>query len=241
MNDKNLIIVVVGETGSGKSYITREIFPKYPSIKVLSKYTTRKSRVDEANVMDVRGNMSLEEISKMEYQYVNPLNQQHYGFKKSEIDKAHEEGRIPCIDLSSEEAYLKLRRDYPNQVLLLKVVPYFDEETMKDTFEKQGRDPREFEERKESLSRPLTDWAYSYDNMREVINPYFLRNGSNTVSHNIVVERLEDILIKECKVNLGGSILKESATSHELYEYLYGYSKNRPIDQEMSFLKGSQK
>lgn len=241
MDHKNLVIVVVGETGSGKSFITREIFPKYPMIKVLSKYTTRKSRVDEANAMDVRGNMSLEEISKMEYQYVNPHNQQHYGFKKSEIDQAHEEGKIPCIDLSSEDTYLKLRHDYPNQVLLLKVVPYFDEETMKATFEKQGRDSKEFEERKTALDHPLTDWAYSYDNMREVINPYFLRNSSEAVSHNIVVERLEDVLGRECKVDLGVSLLTDSNTSRELYQYLYGYSKNRPIDQEMSFSKESQK
>jgi len=241
MNDKNLIIVVVGETGSGKSFITREIFPKYPSIKILSKYTTRKSRVDEENVMDVCGNRQKEEIEIMEYQYVNPLNHQLYGFKKEEIDATLEEGKIPCIDLSSEIAYLKLREDYSNQVLLLKVEPYFSMDTMRNIFERQGRDSSEFEERKEALSHPLTDWAYSYDNMRVIVNPYFLRNLSKSLSYNILIKRIEDILEKECKVDLGNSLLDESNMQQELYQYLYGYSKNRPVDQDLSFTKKSHK
>jgi len=241
MNGNRIIIVVVGETGSGKSFITREILPKYPNIKIITKYTTRKSRVDEKNVMDVHGNMTEEQMENMHYRYVNPFNHQSYGFIKEEIDETLEEGMLPCLDLSSEKSYLKLRKDYPNQVLLLKIIPYFDEESMRDTFEKQGRDPLEFEERKESLHKPLTDWAFYYDNMREVVNPYFLRNGSKDVSRNIVVKRLEEILEGECKMDLGRSLLEEDDTSHELYQYLYGYSKNRPVDKEMTFSKGIQK
>ncbi len=241
MNHNGLIIVVVGETGSGKSFITRNILPNYPYIKTVTKYTTRGSRVDEKDVMDVKGDVPLEEVIKMEYQYVNPFNQQYYGIKKSEIDQALEEGKIPCIDLSSENAYLKLRQDYPGKVLLLKVVPYFDEETMKATFEKQGRDSKEFEERKDALSHPLTDWAYSYDDMREIVNPYFLRNCPESISYSIVVQRLERIIQGECRADLGCSLMNDYETSRELYQYFYYYSKNRPIDREMSFSKASQK
>ena len=216
MESYQLIIAIVGETGSGKSFITREIFPNYPSINIISKYTTRKSRVDEQNVMDVCGNRQKEEIETMEYQYINPLNHQLYGFRKEEIDATLEEGKIPCIDLSNEDVYLKLREDYPNQVLLLKVEPYFSMDTMRDIFERQGRDSNEFDERKESLSHPLTDWAYHYDNMRVIVNPYFLRNLSKSLSYNILVKRIEGILEKECKVNLGNSLLEESNTLQEL-------------------------
>lgn len=241
MNRNDLIIVVVGETGSGKSFITRNILPSYPNIKTVTKYTTRKSRADEENVIDVKGDTPLEEIIKMEYQYVNPHNQQYYGIKKSEIDQVCEEGKIPCIDLSSEKAYLKLRQDYPGKVLLLKVVPYLNHETMKETFEKQGRDPKEFEERKDALNNPLTDWAYSYDNMREIINPYFLRNCPENISCSIVVKRLEQVIQEECHADLGISLMEGYETSRELYQYLYYYSENRPVDQEMHFFSGSQR
>lgn len=60
-NSTDLIIILVGETGSGKSFISRELLNKYPNIEIITKYTTRKSRIDEKRVFDVKGNMSLVE------------------------------------------------------------------------------------------------------------------------------------------------------------------------------------
>jgi len=234
MNNNELIIVVVGETGSGKSFILRELLPNYPNIENITKYTTRKPRIDEYKVLDVKGDVPLEEIEQMEYNYTNPLNNEHYGFKKEEINSTLQKGKIPCIDLSSEDVYLNIVKDYPNKVLLLKIVPYFDEESMKNTFEKQGRSNEEYEERKISLQKPLTDWNYKYDNMREIINPYFLRNCSREVSFNILTKRLESIIQNECNTDLGITLEGSSKTANELYNYLYYYSKNRPIDKEIS-------
>ena len=58
-------------------------------------------------------------------------------------------------------------------VLLLKVDSYFDEDSMKDTFERQGRNHLEYEQRKSVLENPLTNWVYNYKNMHEIVNPYF--------------------------------------------------------------------
>lgn len=233
-NSNDLIIVIVGETGSGKSFISRELLTKYPNIEIITKYTTRKSRCDEKNVLDVKGNASLDDINKMNYHYINRLNQEHYAFKKEDIEDSLKKGKIPCIDLSSEEAYLQIISDYPNKVLLLRVVAYLDEDSMKETFENQGRDSQEFNQRKDALTNPLTAWAYNYSDMREIINPLFLRNCSPEVSTNVLFKRLENIITGECKRNLGFSYALDNKTSNSLYEYLYVYSKNRPIDKEMS-------
>ncbi len=236
VNSNDLIIVIVGETGSGKSFISRKILTKYPNIEIITKYTTRKSRRDEENVLDVQGNVSIADINQMNYHYTNRLNQEHYAFKKKEIDDSLSKGKIPCIDLSSEEAYLQIINDYPNKVLLLKVVPYLDEDSMKETFERQGRDSQEFNQRKDVLTNPLTDWAYNYSNMREIINPSFLRNCSTEVSLNVLFKRLESIINDECKKDLGFSYSSDNKVSNGLYEYLYFYSKNRPIDKEMNLV-----
>ncbi len=233
-NSNDLIIVIVGETGSGKSFISRELLTKYPNVDIITKYTTRKSRVDEAGVLDVKGNISIDDIGKMDYGYINRLNHEHYAFRKQDIDTSLAKGKIPCIDLSSEESYLQLCRDYPNKVLLLKVVPYLDEESMRETFERQGRDSKEFNQRKEALSNPLTDWAYNQQNMREIINPSFLRNCPLEVSINVLVKRLEAIICDECKKDLGFSFRTTSKASNTLYEYLYSLSKNRPVDKELT-------
>ncbi len=240
-NSNDLIIVIVGETGSGKSFISRKILTQYPNIEIITKYTTRKSRSDEANVRDVQGDVSIDDINKMNYQYINRLNQEHYAFKKQEIDASLAKGKIPCIDLSSEESYLQIVKDYPNRVLLLKVVPYLDEESMKETFARQGRDTHEFDQRKDALTNPLTDWAYNYPNMREIINPSFLRNCPPEVSLNVLYRRIESIINDECKRDLGYSYASDNKASNGLYEYLYFLSKNRPIDKEISLVSRTLK
>ncbi len=72
-------------------------------------------------------------------------------------DDSLAKGKIPVVDLSSEESYLQIVNDYPNKVLLLKVVPYLDEDSMKETFERQERESQEFNQRKDALTNPLTD------------------------------------------------------------------------------------
>lgn len=240
-NLNDLIIVIVGETGSGKSFISRELLTKYPNIKIITKYTTRKSRTDEVNVSDVKGDISYDDICQMNYQYVNRLNHEYYAFKKSEIDNSLAKGKIPCIDLSNEESYLQICRDYPDKVLLLKIVPYLDEESMKETFEKQGRDSKEFNQRKDALINPLTNWAYKYQNMREILNPSFLRNCPLDLSINVLTKRIETIICDECKKDLGSSLMLDNNSSNGLYEYLYFLSKNKPVDKELTLVSKSLK
>lgn len=231
--NNDLIIIIVGETGSGKSFVSRELLTKYPNIEIITKYTTRKSRNDETSVHDVKGDISLEEIQNMNYQYINRLNQEHYAFKKEEIDTALAQGKIPCMDLSNEDAFLKINADYPNKVLILKVVPYMSEEVMKESFERQGRDSGEFEQRKDALKNPLTDWVYKYKNVREIINPSFLRDCQPSVSLDVIARRIESVITEECKKDLGFSHSTDNKESTGLYDYLYFYSKNRPLDQEL--------
>ncbi len=240
-NSNDLIIIIVGETGSGKSFVSRELLTKYPNLEIITKYTTRKSRTDEANVSDVKGDVSFDDICQMNYQYTNRLNLEHYAFKKADIDNSLARGKIPCIDLSNEESYLQICSDYPNRVLLLKVVPYLDEDSMKETFEKQGRDSKEFSQRKDALKNPLTEWAYNYQNMREVINPSFLRNCPLEVSINVLTKRLETIICDECKKDLGFSLISDNKVSNGLYEYLYFLSKNKPVDRELTLASKSLK
>lgn len=240
-NSNDLIIVIVGETGSGKSFISRELLTKYPNIEIITKYTTRKSRSDEANVSDVKGDVSFDEICHMNYQYINPFNLEHYAFLKADIDNSLIKGKIPCLDLSNEESYLRLYSDYPNSVLLLRVVPYLDEDSMKETFDKQGRDSKEFIQRKDALINPLTEWANNYQNMREVINPSFLRNCPLEVSRNVLTKRLETIICSECEKDLGFSFTSDSKESNGLYYYLYFLSKNRPIDKELTLVSKTLK
>ena len=233
--NNDLIIVIVGETGSGKSWIMRDILSNYPNIKVIKKYTTRKSRVDEGSSIETQGNTPIEEVEQMEYTYVNPKNHELYGFKAEDITSALERNLIPCLGMSNEEVYLKLVKDYSDKrILILKVEPYFDEESMKDTFERQGRDPIEFEQRKSVLDRPLTSWAYNYKNMREIINPYFLRNCPPENSKGVIIIRLENVLQRECKANLGASFM-DNGSSLGLYNYLYNYSKNKPVESPLEF------
>lgn len=232
MSDNELLIVLTGESGSGKSYIQRDLLSKYPNVDIITKYTSRKSRIDENNVVDTIGNVPINEMRKMDYTYINPHNHEIYGFLKEDIDSSLQNKRIPCIAPSDEETYKKLLEDYPNKIVLLKIIPYYNEETMKDVFEKQGRTLSEFLERKQVLASPLTEWTENCHNMRKIINPYFTRSLSLEVSNDIIFTRLEFILDKELHQDLGASY--STGISKGIYDYLYYYSKNRPIDREFT-------
>lgn len=233
--NNDLIIIVVGETGSGKSWIMNHILSKYQNIKMVKKYTTRKSRIDERENSESQGNMSIQEIEQMKYTYVNPINKELYGIKFDDINNALNNNLIPCLEISNEDVYLSILNDFSDKrILLLKVVPYFDEESMKDTFEKQGRNPIEFEQRKSVLQNPLTDWVYDYKNIREIANPYFLRNCPPDVSNDVIVKRIENILKYELNIDLRESYIGNS-NYMGLYRYLYVYSNNKPKDEKFDF------
>lgn len=233
MNNNGLVIVITGESGSGKSYIQRNLLSKYPNIDIITKYTSRNSRIDENNVVDTVGGISIDEIRKMEYTYRNPLNQEMYGFIKQSIDRSLAMKKIPCMALSDEGAYNKVLEDYPN-TLLLKVVPYYNEEIMKEVFQKQERSDKEFLERKQVIEHPLTAWTTNYENIREVINPYFVRNISLEMSNDVIFRRVESILEGELNQDLGASY--STGIPSGVYSYLYGYSKNRPKDRELTIV-----
>ncbi len=229
-----MIVVVTGETGSGKSYIARNLLPQYPNIETIQKLTTRAPRSDEDGVVDIKGNATEEEVLSLEYHYQNKMNGQYYGFSKTKIEESMEQGKIPCIIISSEETFDQLVEDFPDQVLLLNVLPYFSEETLEDIFMRQGRDTKEFEERKSSIKRPITMWADWKHNSRKISNPYFLRNCSPSIAQDVVVRRIENVF-SECKADLGATLLKEdSKKSHGLYSYLYELSERRPMDAPLS-------
>lgn len=238
--DNDLIIVITGESGSGKSWIIRELLSKYPNIDIMKKYTTRNSRVDEDGTnIETQGNMSFEEVSKMEYTYVNSMNKELYGFKAADINNSLISGKIPCLGISDEKMYIKLSNDFPDmKLLLLKVVPYYDYDTMKESWEKQGRTLEEFEQRKGVLENPLTDWVYEdkYDHVRrEVVNPYFLRSCSPEISKGVILKRIEYVLHGELGACLGATFVDKSHSTQGLYDYLYIYSKNRPRDEKLTF------
>lgn len=115
-------------------------------------------------------------ISSFRYSYTNPYNHEKYGFCETQIQNSLANGKILLLDLSNEGCYFQLISDYPNQVLILNIIPYLDEEKMYETFKVQKRDEHEYVERKVVFKNPITTWVYKYRNRREIINPYFLRN-----------------------------------------------------------------
>ena len=66
-NNNGLIIIITGETSSRKSFIARKVLLQYPNVRPVTKYMTRKSRVDEVNKKDVLGDIPIEEVLKMGY------------------------------------------------------------------------------------------------------------------------------------------------------------------------------
>ena len=76
--------------------------------------------------------------------------------------------------------------------------------------------------------------------MREIVNPYFLRNWQPNILKNVIIKRLEYIIQEEYKVDLGTSLI-DGYDFFGIYNYLYNYSKNSPKDEELVFSNHNHK
>ena len=133
--------------------------------------------------------------------------------------------------MRDETTIRQIMADYPNSVLILKFQPYFTEESLRTTFERQGRTLEEYEERKHTWYNPTTEWANGLkSNFRIILNPMLLKNISASESDDFLCTRLENILEGECKCNLGSSF--KTGEARGLYSYFYYMSKRRPSDSQ---------
>lgn len=248
------IIILMGNPGSGKSYIARTIAKENTNIEVIKKYSTRPKRKDEeGGVVETEAGCTPEFIQTLEYQSVFEMRGERnlFGCSKTEIENALKKGKNPVIATTDLAFYEKILNDFPCQTHIVLIDnPIYNDDQQIEIFKKQGRDSKEIENR---IGLRTMDDVHKYDyNLRTIVNPIqYIRKFSEEENRNFIFTQLKYIIENfggELDLELGKSELLEDfdefyLTQFRNTKYLYPYISGRydedmddyvPIDDEPS-------
>lgn len=115
----NKIILLVGDSGSGKDYVL-SVANKYEFIEVVKRFISLYPRDGEENSISSIFATPIEEIKKLDYYYEGAEKGRWYGIRKVDLDKVLANGKSPMVVCPNYDNMLKMLEDYSGNV-----VPYF--------------------------------------------------------------------------------------------------------------------
>jgi guanylate kinase len=124
------VIVVTGPSGAGKGTLERMLVERMPELELAVSATTRPQRRGEENGREywfVSGEEFERRVQAGEFlEWVPYVSGQRYGTLCSEIERIHDVGHIPVLDLEIEGA-LTVRDQVPGSVTIFVDAPAFEE------------------------------------------------------------------------------------------------------------------
>lgn len=179
----NKIILLVGDSGSGKDFILSTI-QDYDSIEVVKRFISREPRDKEQDSISSIFSVPIEEIQKLDYYYEGVEKGNWYGISKEDLDVVLEIGKSPIVVCPNYENFMQMFKDYSGNV-----VPYFIY---------RGYDSTELEKWKNSLLERGSSLK-EIENREDKRDKYFKElylNNFNIYSSNVILN-LYDITTKD--------------------------------------------
>ena len=150
------IIAFVGPSGVGKNFVKQAVKSRFPQLKELTVYTTRKKR--SCDGLD-RESVTAEQFSEM--QQKGELVGSHqpfgpggdwYGFSKQQIDKMIEDGQIIMTEIHADNAML-FKELYGDKIFMVVLTANKDylEHNLK------SRDSEKDAEQEDRLNKAITE------------------------------------------------------------------------------------
>lgn len=186
--DMQKIIVLIGDTGSGKDYFL-DIVNEYPEIEVVKRHISRKPRDGEEPSISSVFSCSVDDIKSLDYYYQGVQDGNYYGVSKDDLTRILASGYSPIVTLPNYEICMQLEEDFPDMV-----VPFFiyrgisDEELdlWKDSLRKRGSSEEEILKRESKRSKYFEELYLKHTD-------YF---ASNVVLNLFGLTTKEDIMLQ---------------------------------------------
>ena len=124
------VIVVTGPSGAGKGTLERILVERMPELELAVSATTRPQRRGEENGREywfISGEEFERRVQAGEFlEWVPYVSGHRYGTLRSEIERIHDSGRTPLLDLEIEGA-LAVRDQVEGSVTIFVDAPAFEE------------------------------------------------------------------------------------------------------------------
>ncbi|MBQ7580161.1 MAG: guanylate kinase [Clostridia bacterium] len=192
MNEKGVLIVLSGPSGSGKDTVLDEIAKIIPIQRSIS-MTTREKRVNEANNIDYifvdRDHFEKCIRDEDVLEYVE-YSGNYYGTPKGPIDKWLEEGKTVVLKIEVRGAE-NIKKIYPNAVTVFIVPPSF--ETLENRLRRRNSEKEEDISKRLETARYEISCAHDFDYV--IINDE-LDDAISDLNTIIKAERLKNNKMK---------------------------------------------
>jgi guanylate kinase len=124
------VVVITGTSGAGKGTLEKMLLERMPELELAVSATTREQRPGEENGREYWF-VSEEEFARLVseggfLEYVDLPWGARSGTLRSEIDRIHDRGKVPLLDLETEGA-LHVRETIPASVTIFVDAPTFEE------------------------------------------------------------------------------------------------------------------
>lgn len=158
------IIVLIGDTGSGKDYFL-DIVKDYEEIEIVKRSISRDARELESPSISSIFSCSIDEIKKMDYYYEGAQDGCFYGINKESLLKSLASGKSPIVVLPNYNICMQLEHDFPDLI-----VPIFiyrgisdDEVNMwEESLRNRGSSEDEIAKRKDKRSKYFLELYVKY-------------------------------------------------------------------------------
>jgi len=167
---RNIIFVISGPSGVGKTLITRNLLEVVPDVSFSISTTTRPPRNEEVEGVDyyfVSESMFSDMLKNNQFIEHATIYEHRYGTTKREIERIFGEKNDALLDIDTQGAE-QIKEKYPDSVLIFIMPP--DLNTLKERIMKRERRINSEIEERLSNAREEISKAHLYDYI--VINAY---------------------------------------------------------------------